>query len=220
MTASMAARTYTDDEVKDILARAVERAEEDRTKLSLDDLADIGQELGLSREAIERAAREVESASAPKSAAELSPVALAGDEALAKHKKRERKKLLRRVLTYGAVISFCAFINIKTGGQLWVQWLAAGWGLALLIGVVKDLTRDDDELREQLALGLSKRERKELRKEARRARKLSEPERVRVDAAVERVVKHERLRVPSNESEPAHDRGEAEERARRSAKLR
>ena len=62
-------------------------------ELSLDDLADIGQELGLSREAIERAAREVESASAPKSAAELSPVALAGDEALAKHKKRERKKL-------------------------------------------------------------------------------------------------------------------------------
>ncbi len=40
-----------------------------------------------------------------------------------------------------------------------------------------------------------------------------EPERVRVDAAVERVVKHERLRVPSNESE-------AEELARRSAKLR
>lgn len=190
----MAARTYSDEEVQQILARAIERADEDRAKLTINDLADIGAELGVSREAIERAAQEVDGAgNLPAASTALVPAPV--NDALGKHKAKERKKLLRRILTYVAVVSFCAFINITTGGRLWVQWMAAGWGLALVISIVKHLTRDDDDLAEELAKGLSKRERKELRREARKAQKLSEPERVRVDAAVERVVKQERLRV-------------------------
>lgn len=52
----------------------------------------------------------------------------------------------RRITTYAAICSFPTFVNRYTSPHYWwVAWVAAGWGLNLLLSLVWHLTDCDDE---------------------------------------------------------------------------
>ena len=52
----------------------------------------------------------------------------------------------RRITTYLVVCAFLAFVNWQTSPHYWwVAWVAAGWGLNLVLSLVWYLTDCDDE---------------------------------------------------------------------------
>ncbi len=52
----------------------------------------------------------------------------------------------RRITTYFVVCAFLAFVNWQTSPHYWwVAWVAAGWGLNLVLSLVWRLTDCDDE---------------------------------------------------------------------------
>lgn len=52
----------------------------------------------------------------------------------------------RRITTYLVVCAFLAFVNWQTSPHYWwVAWVAAGWGLNLVLSLVWHLTDCDDE---------------------------------------------------------------------------
>lgn len=52
----------------------------------------------------------------------------------------------RRITTYIVVCAFLAFVNWYTSPHYWwVAWVAAGWGLNLILSLVWYLTDSDDE---------------------------------------------------------------------------
>lgn len=57
-----------------------------------------------------------------------------------------RRWFTRRITTYVVVCAFLTFINWFTSPWYWwVAWVAAGWGLNLLLSLVWHLTDCDDE---------------------------------------------------------------------------
>src|SRR5262249_43530213 len=95
---------FTEAQVEGILSRAIERAEKDRATLTLDDLVEIGGEVGVSRSLVERAAGEVMEA---RGAGAVS--APASVESVAIWKKRAWKRWLRHLAVYAAVNAFLIF---------------------------------------------------------------------------------------------------------------
>lgn len=57
-----------------------------------------------------------------------------------------RPLVRRRITTYLVVCAFLAFVNWQTSPHYWwVAWVAAGWGLNLVLSLVWYLTDCDDE---------------------------------------------------------------------------
>jgi len=110
-------RKYDDAEVRDIIDRAL-RTDGGRD-LNHEQLVAIGSEVGISREAMERAAREVE-ASREVTSAETRVVA------------RRRRWFASHAWSYLLVNAFLFAINfLTTPGEWWVLFPVLGWGLAL-----------------------------------------------------------------------------------------
>ena len=49
---------------------------------------------------------------------------------------RGLRALYVHAMTYAAVMGLLIFINMTTGGEWWVQWPAAGWGLLLVLHAI------------------------------------------------------------------------------------
>ncbi len=109
---------YTDDEVRKILDRAL-RGEPDRG-LSHDELVAIASEVGVSRESIDVAARQLR---------------LEGESEQGRQQvlRRRRGHLASHAFTF-ALVNACLFaINyLTTPGQWWVLFPVFSWGLALI----------------------------------------------------------------------------------------
>lgn len=57
-----------------------------------------------------------------------------------------RRYFTRRVTNYAVICSFLALLNYCTTPRYWwVAWVAAGWGLNLILSLVWYLTDCDDE---------------------------------------------------------------------------
>lgn len=111
--------SYADDEVRAIVERALEAQPE--RQLSHQDLLAIGAGVGLSNEAIERAAEEVRAARLT-AAAKASLVA------------RRRRGLAIHGFVFFAINAFLFAINfLTTPGEWWFLFSLFGWGLGLLL---------------------------------------------------------------------------------------
>ncbi len=56
------------------------------------------------------------------------------------------RRFSRRIATYFAVCGFLAFVNrYTTPHHWWVIWVIAGWGLNILLSLVRYLFGCDDE---------------------------------------------------------------------------
>jgi len=114
-------RVYSDDEVKAILSRAIDRQRASSPEgLSHEDLLAVARDAGIAPEAIEAAAADITVRSDT-----------AADE-LAIRKERASDFRIH-LLTYIPIIAFLVFVNAMTTRYPWVLWPAVAWGLALVL---------------------------------------------------------------------------------------
>jgi hypothetical protein len=146
-------RLYTQDEVNAILSRAVERQQPD-AELTLDEIVAAAREAGLSAEAVERAAHELDE---DRDARALEQ----------RGKKRATRAWVAHLVTYASIVSFLVLVNVMTTHVWWAQWPALGWGLALLIHTLAFFLGDAEEKARKARRRVRKADE---RREARRAR--------------------------------------------------
>jgi len=210
--------------VEAILARAIERAETGRTKLSLDELVAVGAELGVPRTAIESAAAEVAQASAQTSSnapPDATPPAGALQDGTADRlqalRARERAKWYRHLFIYLAVNAFLLFVNLKTSpDELWFVWPLAGWGLGVVLQARRVFFMSDEEAQDAASRIERKRQRRSERmdrKEARRGRRHGRigpvddvKLRTRIDERVDAVLAERGVRVDASQQTAAKSR--------------
>ena len=112
-------QSYADDEVRDIIERALK--EQPAGGVSHEDLLSIGAGVGLSRAAVETAARQVTEARLTETATR-------------RVVSRRRRGVAAHTFVYLAVNALLFAINfLTTPGEWWVLFPVFGWGLALLL---------------------------------------------------------------------------------------
>jgi len=114
-------RVYTDDEVRAILGRAIERQRASTPEgLSHEDLLAVARDAGIPADALEAAADE------------LTTTRAADDDEQAIRKERASDFRIH-LFTYLPIMAFLAVVNFMTTSYPWVMWPALGWGLALAL---------------------------------------------------------------------------------------
>lgn len=182
----MAARSYTDAEVEEILRRAIEREQAEADGLGHEELLAAAREIGLPDAALDRAIAEVE--------LERSRLALV-DEV----RSRKRDGFLRSLITYLAVGGGFSALHLLGLLGTWVFWPVVVWGAFLLFFAPRAFRAPTEDELEKAARRRNRRERRraiaEERERARaekrdRRRGVSVPPRARspVEAEIERVV--------------------------------
>jgi hypothetical protein len=177
-------RVFTQEEVNSILSRAVERQSPSAGGLTYEELLDTARQAGISVEAIDAAASEVESG-----------LSITREDEhvrseLAARTWRERRGFAIHLTVYAMVMALLGAINWQTWHEgdrvLWVLYPLLGWG----IGLAAHFTRvtygrlfPDPRAEERVRLELRKREEKRRRRESRGALKQSAKE---LGVAVER----------------------------------
>jgi hypothetical protein len=118
-------RTYTQEEVTEILKRALRQQSLRGDQLSHDELVEMAGEVGIDREALEAATADL----AQTREAEL----VKHDEAreLAEERTRRIARFASSLFTYLVVGVFLYFVDMKTSGGTWYYWPVAGFGIAL-----------------------------------------------------------------------------------------
>ncbi len=165
--------SYTDEEAREILRRAIESHEVERQGLTHDDLVQAAREVGIEADAVDRAAIEVR---------EQAAVEMRRKE----RRVRERHRLAGSVVTYAVVNGFLALLDWMTGGGWWVQWPMLIWGFFLVMQMVQLVSPRAREQRDERA---ERRYQRQLAREARRrARQEARRRRVHAGEDFERAV--------------------------------
>ena len=123
---------YSRDEVEEILRRALET--QPLEMLSHEDLVEAAVEAGIDAADVEAAARQIE---------EERELRVEEDRIVNWRKKR----FLQSIYTYVVVNAGLFVIDIMSGPGWWVQWVLAGWGIALALGARRALIPDRERLR-------------------------------------------------------------------------
>jgi hypothetical protein len=189
-------RQYSRDEVEEILRRALETQPVEA--LSHEDLVAAAVEAGIDAADVEAAARQLEE-----------------ERELRVEEGRivnwRKRRFLQSIYTYVVVNAGLFVIDIMSGPGWWVQWVLAGWGIALALGARRALMPDRERLRARARRRLSRRKRgkweKQVRKEVDRAIQVGVD--ALVDAASRKLSAREqapaqhkpRVRVQSSDSE-------------------
>ncbi|MGO8998833.1 MAG: 2TM domain-containing protein, partial [Polyangiaceae bacterium] len=125
--------TYTREEMDAILKRAIERQQAKSEEIGHEDLVAAAGEVGIPREEVEAAARDLEAEKArretggtpPRSAPqEMNPA----DE----DRARAVRRLYQRAMTFFGLSMFFVFIGHETGTDWWM-WAVFGMGISLVI---------------------------------------------------------------------------------------
>jgi len=178
---------YSRDEVEEILRRALESQPVEA--LSHEDLVAAAVEAGINAADVEAAARQLE---------EERELLLEEDRIVSARKKR----FLQSVYTFVVVNTGLFVIDIMSGPGWWVQWILAGWGIALALGARRALAPDRERLRARARRRIQKRRRgnweKQVRKEVDRAIQIG------VDALVDAASR--KLSARAEESLPERPR--------------
>ena len=170
-------RVYSDEEVKSILSRAIDRQRATSPEgLSHDDLLAVARDAGIAPEAIEAAAAEV-----------TIRRAVEGDELAV---RRERASGFRiHLLTYLPVIAFLVFVNVMTTPSYpWVLWPAVAWGLGLALHARFAVFPSEVEVARDVARRAERRRRAEEKKRRREAKSALKEGARELGHAVERGV--------------------------------
>jgi len=157
----MPPRTYSQEEVDAILDRALRAQAKDGTRLTHEELVAAAGEVGIPKEAIDSAARELDAKSP---GATRDPASDATDAAiLAAWKRRARLGFLRHFITYVLVGAMLAFINLLTSASfLWFPIVLLGWGVGIAMHLVSLIFADEERI--------VARERRKIARRARRER--------------------------------------------------
>lgn len=124
------ARSYTREEVDEILRRAAASGGDGEPMLSREELVDAAREAGIDPGAVHAAADEVETGLT----LERIPT---GDEAVAAWEIRRRRRFTSHLLTWLVVCTGLLVLNLLSGGAFWFQWPLAGWGIAVALQAIR-----------------------------------------------------------------------------------
>jgi hypothetical protein len=118
-------RTYTQEEVTEILKRALRQQGLRNQTLSHDELVQMADEVGIDRESLEAATTDL----AQSRAEEL----VANDQAreLAEERTRRFRRFVSSFFTYAIVGALLYFIDKRTSGGTWFFWPLMGFGIVL-----------------------------------------------------------------------------------------
>jgi hypothetical protein len=152
---------YSREEMDAILKRALERQQEKSDGISKDELIAAATEVGIPREEVEAAAREVDAQKAQ--AAEGEQARRASLAVVDENRAYAIRKFWRQAVTYGILTGFFFFFNLQTHATWWI-WAALGMGLSLSMQATRIFFGEVRDVREQ---GLSRRERRRLRRQVR-----------------------------------------------------
>jgi len=157
---------YDDDEVQEILRRAL--AED--SGLGHDELAAAAAEVGIERDAFERAARQVRGERSRSAAIE-------------RRKGRRRKGLIKTGATYAVINLFLFAIDMLSGGGWWFQWPLVSMLFLYALQWIGHFSADDEQAVIEEEAKRAKKLRKQNRKERRRQRALERRQRKRAGKA-------------------------------------
>ncbi|WP_437490809.1 2TM domain-containing protein [Sorangium sp. So ce1014] len=176
-------RRYTEAEVRAILGRALRDAQ--ARDVSHDELVAAAEEIGISRDAIEAASRDVEHVRGE-------------EEARAEIVARRRRGFRSHLFSFVAVNAFLFAVNALTPGPWWFFWPLLAWGLGLAFHARAALSGDVSP----------RRLRRELERSAARARREQE-RRLKEQRRVERLERKQRLERSAEELGHAVEEGVA-----------
>jgi hypothetical protein len=150
-------KTYTQDEINEILKRALSQQSLREQTLSHEDLVQVAAEVGIDRNALDAASAEI----AKTQEAELAKRSEAAE--LATERRIQLRRLLASAIRLGVLNGALYFIDMHVSGGTWFQWplLASGVLLALQ---VRHVVSPEQRLARRRA-----REERERRRAARRA---------------------------------------------------
>jgi hypothetical protein len=133
-------KKFSDDEAREILKRAVAYQERDDFHYTNDQLFDIGREMGLSQDAIVKAAQDVAVGRETPVSGARRPVAAFAETptgVLAEEEKLFRRERMRdfyvHLAVYICIVTLCLVINLISGLQLpWFLFVVLGWGTGII----------------------------------------------------------------------------------------
>jgi serine/threonine-protein kinase len=170
---------YTTQEVRDVLARAIERQEAKRadTRLGFNELLAAAQEVGVDPEVLRQASRELRRQSAPTASApvvapdrdvvpESDPEPSSEDLANTPRLwlRRKRRQFFRHLGMYIIINAAMLLLGILLGNYHWVIYPALGWGIGLAADALTTFTATEEDFR----VFREHRERKQRRRQRRR----------------------------------------------------
>ena len=154
--------TYDDEEVREILRRALE----EDSGLGHDELAAAAAEVGIDRDRFERAAKRVRAERSRSGAIE-------------RRKDKRRKKLIQTGATYAIINLFLFAIDMLSGAGWWFQWPLVSMLFLYALQWVRHYGADDEAAVIRAEAKRAKELRKRNRKERRQQRALERQQRKR-----------------------------------------
>lgn len=157
----MAQRSYSREEMEEILRRAAERTHEAEDAVRHEDLVAAAREVGIDPSAIDDALAEL---GEQKSA----------EDAEKRWRSQARQRFVSHFSTYLIVMTFLGALNyLVTPAVMWALWVALGWGLGVAFSARRALLRPSPEQIEKM---LAREEKKAARKAKREARRRASEE--------------------------------------------
>src|SRR5690349_3166630 len=151
----MSNRSYSREEMEEILRRAAERTHAQEDAVRHDDLVAAAREVGIDETAIDHVVEE-----------------LGGEQEttsiVARHVGNERARFWRRVSTFVIVSAFLGALDVLTPGGPWVQWVMLVWGFILTLFARRAFLPPSGEQVERLVRADRKKREREAKREARR----------------------------------------------------
>jgi hypothetical protein len=203
--------TYTREEMDAILKRAIERQQARAEGIGHEDLVEAAGEVGIPREEVEAAAREIEAekakrgaAAPPNAAAPASPEQVAEDD----DRARALRALKRRAVTFFGLSMFFFLIGRETFGASWWIWPVFGMGVSLVIHASRVLFADPTPGGRSAERRPSRRERRRMRREQRLAdfeRKVA----IGTDALIRVIEEAKKVKLRAEEAASRPSRPEA-----------
>jgi hypothetical protein len=167
---------YSDDEVKEILRRALERQQVGADGIDHEDLVAAAKEVGIDPAALERAAAETR-------------LDREARDAVVAERSKKRRRWAKGLGTFAVVNAFLFIVDLMTAGGPWFMWPLVGWGLFVVLEGLKVLPPPsraaEEELVEREKTRIVRRREKE---RARRAKESERASRKSVETAFENAV--------------------------------
>lgn len=131
-------RTFSSEEVGELIELAA-RLDDlvESGGLDYDRLVEVADEVGISRQAIDRAV-------------DAERVARRADEKRARRRVRRRMRFLRHAVVYAVVVSSLLLIDALNGGGWWFYYVASIWGAVLALQGLRFITRKSGPLERAL----------------------------------------------------------------------
>jgi eukaryotic-like serine/threonine-protein kinase len=139
-------RSFSTQQVSQILRRAVDLGERRRPGLSRDDLAQVAREVGVPDTAVDAALAEL---ARPKAIAERRPRRRWSKLSPAARRRRQILRFKRHAAVYGVFCLFFIALDVFSGPGVWAMWPILGWGIGVALHAVSVWLRDDEPQTEE-----------------------------------------------------------------------